>query len=64
MEPFSAILGLPNERVVPVDADHREIAQVSPRRRQRYRPVWSAVVELVESRIRADILINGTNAYI
>jgi hypothetical protein len=57
VEPFSAILGLPNERVVPVDADHREIAQVSPRKRQRYRPVWSAIAELVEGRICINVPI-------
>lgn len=49
VEPFSAILGLPNERAIPINADHREIARVSPRHKHRYMPVWKVIVELVES---------------
>ncbi|KAM0314335.1 hypothetical protein ACHAPQ_011844, partial [Fusarium lateritium] len=49
VEPFSAILGLPNERAVPVNTDHRGLAHVSPRKPQQYLPIWSSVKELVES---------------
>jgi hypothetical protein len=59
VEPFSAILGLPNERIVPVDADHREIAQVSPRRKHRYKPVWSAITELVEGNMKVNASKEG-----
>ncbi|RYP15106.1 hypothetical protein DL765_005929 [Monosporascus sp. GIB2] len=49
VEPFSAILGLPNERAIPINADHRKIAQTSPRKEQRYLPVWTSIKELVEA---------------
>ncbi|CAJ0545078.1 Ff.00g085510.m01.CDS01 [Fusarium sp. VM40] len=49
VEPFSAILGLPNERAMPVNTDHRGLAHVSPRKPQQYLPVWSSVKELAES---------------
>ena len=45
VEPFSAILGLPNERAIPINADHREIARVSPRHKHRYMPAWKVIVE-------------------
>ncbi len=48
VESFSAILGLPNERSMPINADHRKMARVSPRKENRYLPVWSAVKELAE----------------
>ncbi|KAF4981698.1 hypothetical protein FDECE_17641 [Fusarium decemcellulare] len=48
VEPFSAILGLPNERAIPVNTDHRGLAHVSPRKPQQYLPVWSSVKELAE----------------
>lgn len=48
VEPFSAILGLPNERAVPINADHRKIAKVSPQKMERYLPITAAVAELVE----------------
>lgn len=48
VEPFSAILGLPNERAVPINADHRKIAKISPHEIERYRPIPAAVAELVE----------------
>ncbi|KAM0554809.1 hypothetical protein ACHAPJ_006542 [Fusarium lateritium] len=48
VEPFSAILGLPNERAVPVNTNHRGLAHVSPRKPQQYLPIWSSVKELVE----------------
>jgi ankyrin repeat domain-containing protein 50 len=51
VEPFSAILGTRNERAIPVNADHREIAQVSPRKEQRYLTVWSAIAELIDGMI-------------
>jgi hypothetical protein len=51
VEPFSAILGLPNERAIPINADHREIVQVSPRDEHRYLPVWSSISELMEGKI-------------
>ncbi|KAH6627231.1 hypothetical protein B0J18DRAFT_163893 [Chaetomium sp. MPI-SDFR-AT-0129] len=49
VESFSAILGLPNERSVPINADHRKMARVSPRKENRYLPVWAAVKELAEA---------------
>ncbi|KAM7212754.1 hypothetical protein V8F06_011843 [Rhypophila decipiens] len=48
VEPFSAIIGLPNERAVPINADHRKIAKISPRKMDRYLPIPTAVAELVE----------------
>ncbi|RYP68053.1 hypothetical protein DL771_006894 [Monosporascus sp. 5C6A] len=48
VEPFSAILGLPNERAIPINADHRQIARVSPRTEHRFLPVWKALAELAE----------------
>ncbi|KAI8680929.1 hypothetical protein NCS55_00341800 [Fusarium keratoplasticum] len=48
VEPFSAILGLPNERAIPVNTDHRGLAHVSPRKPQQYLPVWSSIKELAE----------------
>ncbi len=48
VEPFSAILGLPNERAIPVNADHKKLAKLSPINKQRYKPVWTAIKELVE----------------
>ncbi|KLU90849.1 hypothetical protein MAPG_09374 [Magnaporthiopsis poae ATCC 64411] len=64
VERFSAILELANERAIPVDADHREIARVSPRKPQRYLPVWTSVKELVDGsvpRIGSSVSINGEN---
>ncbi|KAK3320269.1 ankyrin repeat-containing domain protein [Cercophora scortea] len=58
VEPFSAILGLPNERAVPINANHREIARVSPRKEQRYLPVWAAVKEMAEVRTQFGISLN------
>ncbi|KAK3689772.1 hypothetical protein B0T22DRAFT_377501 [Podospora appendiculata] len=52
VEPFSAILGLPNERAVPINANHREIARVSPRKEQRYLPVWAAALVLNRLEVR------------
>ncbi|KAF4437144.1 ankyrin repeats (3 copies) domain-containing protein, partial [Fusarium austroafricanum] len=49
VEPFSAILGLPNERAIPVNTNHRGLAHVSPRKPQQYLPIWSSVKELAES---------------
>ncbi|KAM7184442.1 hypothetical protein V8F20_012226 [Naviculisporaceae sp. PSN 640] len=48
VEPFSAILGLPNERAVPINADHRKIAKISPQKMDRYLPIPEAIAELVE----------------
>ncbi|KAH8645771.1 ankyrin repeat-containing domain protein, partial [Xylariales sp. PMI_506] len=49
VEPFSAVLGLPNERAIPINADHREIARLSPRIPHIYLPVWTAIKELVKA---------------
>ncbi|KFY32742.1 hypothetical protein V495_08780 [Pseudogymnoascus sp. VKM F-4514 (FW-929)] len=48
VESYSAILGISNERAIPINADHRKIAKVSPRREQRYHPVWASIKKLVE----------------
>ncbi|UZP34905.1 hypothetical protein NXS19_002721 [Fusarium pseudograminearum] len=48
VEPFSAILGLPNERAVPVTANHRGLAQVSPKKPHQYLPIWSSIKQLAE----------------
>ncbi|GKU08032.1 unnamed protein product [Fusarium langsethiae] len=48
VEPFSAILGLPNERAVPVNANHRGLAHVSPKKPQQYLPIWSSIKQLAE----------------
>lgn len=50
VEPFSAILELPNERAIPINADHRQIAKVSPRNEQRYKPVWATIQQLIEGK--------------
>ncbi|QPC67784.1 hypothetical protein HYE67_010015 [Fusarium culmorum] len=48
VEPFSAILGLPNERAVPVTANHRGLAHVSPKKPHQYLPIWSSIKQLAE----------------
>ncbi|TQV91653.1 ankyrin repeat protein [Cordyceps javanica] len=48
VEPASAILELPNEHVMPLNADHRELARYSPSSPQRYLPVWKFIQRLVE----------------
>ncbi|KAI1861556.1 hypothetical protein JX265_009523 [Neoarthrinium moseri] len=54
VEPFSAILGLPNERTIPINEDHRQIARVSPRNEHHFNVVKNAVVDLVEECILGD----------
>lgn len=49
----SAILDLPNERPVPVNANHREICKFSHAKSEKYRPVWVAISDMV-SGIQAD----------
>ncbi|PWW73473.1 hypothetical protein C7212DRAFT_220039, partial [Tuber magnatum] len=49
----SAILDLPNERPVPVNANHREICRFSHAKSEKYRPVWVAISDMVSS-IRVD----------
>ncbi|KAG4277747.1 hypothetical protein FPRO04_06990 [Fusarium proliferatum] len=48
VEPFSAILGLPNERAVPVNTNHRGLAHVSPKKPHQYLPIWSSIKQLAE----------------
>ncbi|KAF9891553.1 hypothetical protein FE257_004020 [Aspergillus nanangensis] len=48
VESVSAILGLPNERAIPMNTDHRKMAKVSPRNKHLFMPVWKAVSELAE----------------
>ncbi|KAK7402702.1 hypothetical protein QQX98_011566, partial [Neonectria punicea] len=48
VEQFSAILGLPNERAIPINSDHRGISRCSPRHLNRYLPVLSSLKEMVE----------------
>lgn len=48
VEPFSAILGLPNEKVLPIAADHRSMVRFSASDAEKYLPVWTAILELVE----------------
>ncbi|KAF4465865.1 ankyrin repeats (3 copies) domain-containing [Fusarium albosuccineum] len=48
VEQFSAILGFPNERAIPINSDHRGISRCSPRHPNRYLPVWSSLKEMVE----------------
>ncbi|KAF3764686.1 ankyrin [Cryphonectria parasitica EP155] len=52
VDPPSAILGLPNERSIPINADHRDIAKVSPRHTQRYKPVWATIQQLIEAIVK------------
>jgi ankyrin repeat domain-containing protein 50 len=47
VEPFSAVLGLPNERTIPINRDHRQIAKVSPRNQQHFNIVKNVVMDLV-----------------
>ncbi|KAI5780133.1 hypothetical protein EDC01DRAFT_669267 [Geopyxis carbonaria] len=44
----SAVLGLPNERTIPVNADHREMARFSMLSNQRFQSVWHAVQDIME----------------
>ncbi|KAF4969332.1 hypothetical protein FSARC_3407 [Fusarium sarcochroum] len=48
VEQFSAILGFPNERAIPINSDHRGISRCSPRHPNLYLPVWSSLKEMVE----------------
>ncbi|KAM0227318.1 hypothetical protein ACHAP5_012201 [Fusarium lateritium] len=48
VEPFLAILGLPNERAVPVNTNHRGLAHVSPKKPHQYLPIWSSIKQLAE----------------
>ena len=43
----SAILDLPNERPIPVNANHREICKFSHAKSEKYRPVWVAISDMV-----------------
>lgn len=43
----SAILDLPNERSVPVNANHREICKFPHVKSEKYRPVWVAISDMV-----------------
>ncbi|KAG0124311.1 Alpha/Beta hydrolase protein [Tuber indicum] len=45
----SAILDLPNERPVPVNANHRDICKFSHAKSEKYRPVWVAISDMVSS---------------
>ncbi|KAL9118378.1 MAG: hypothetical protein Q9187_005078 [Circinaria calcarea] len=42
----SALLNLPNERLLPIDADHRTICKFSGEDSQKYRPVWKALAKI------------------
>lgn len=43
----SAVLNLPNERLLPVDADHREMCRFSDPKDPRFQPVISAVDQMM-----------------
>ncbi|KAH6895556.1 ankyrin repeat-containing domain protein [Thelonectria olida] len=60
VEQFSAILGLPNERAIPINSDHRGISRCSPRHPNRYLPVWSSLKEMVEKRNLFNLTYNFT----
>jgi hypothetical protein len=45
-------LGLPNERAIPINADHRQMARLSPRSANQYLPVWKTIAELVNGKLR------------
>ncbi|KAL6408559.1 hypothetical protein AUP68_08419 [Ilyonectria robusta] len=45
----SAVLNHPNEKKLPVKADHKGICRFSSADSQKYRPVWIAIKELVEN---------------
>jgi hypothetical protein len=45
----SAVLGLPNELVIPVSADHRSMCRFSTAESQKYRPVEDAIVSVVRT---------------
>jgi hypothetical protein len=48
----SARLNLPNERAIPISANHRDMCKFSSANSQRYRPVWEAMQELVERAVK------------
>jgi hypothetical protein len=48
VERSSAILGLPNEIPLPIDADHREICRFSNPKDPRYMSIIFAVVDLIK----------------
>ncbi|KAK5054527.1 hypothetical protein LTR84_001418 [Exophiala bonariae] len=43
----SAVLNLPNERLLPIDADHREICRFSDLKDPRFQPVLSAMGQMI-----------------
>ncbi|KAH8647072.1 hypothetical protein BGZ60DRAFT_570501 [Tricladium varicosporioides] len=45
----SATLGLPNERIVPIMADHREMCRFSNPESQKYRPVEQAILDMLSA---------------
>jgi hypothetical protein len=49
VEPFSAILDLPNERALPISADHRSMVRFSVLEEEKFRPVWNAITELIRA---------------
>ncbi|KAL8924256.1 MAG: hypothetical protein Q9172_002769 [Xanthocarpia lactea] len=47
VEPGSAILGIVNERAIPINADHRNMVRFSPNEPEQYRPLKNALKGIV-----------------
>lgn len=48
MEPASAILGIVNERAIPMNANHRELVRFSHTEPEKYRPLKNRLRDLVD----------------
>jgi hypothetical protein len=52
----SACMNLPNEKPpIPISADHKTMCKFSDAESQKFRPVWMAIKELVDSSLRVSV---------
>lgn len=56
-------MNLPNEKAVPIEADHRTMCKFSSEDSEKYRPVWEAIFELAESAISPPVAIKTQRTY-
>ncbi|KAL8818801.1 MAG: hypothetical protein Q9223_002642 [Gallowayella weberi] len=61
VEPASAVLGIANERPIPMDADHRNMVRFSPNQPEQYRPLKNALIGIV-GKIETDGLDETSNS--
>jgi hypothetical protein len=49
-------MNLPNEKPpIPISADHKTMCKFSDAESQKFRPVWMAIKELVDSSLRVSV---------